>query len=90
MEIGKTDQEIFGENLRLLRKVHRLSQKSMARIMGTSVYCVRKTEQGTFPRSLGISAILRLSRQFHLRPAKLFAPQEEWNMKLLLNGEEDT
>ena len=89
MAHSKTDYEILAENIRILRKVHRLSQKQMAAIAEISVYCLRKTEQGTLPYSLCVDALIRISRHFHLRPATLFAPQEDWNIKLLLNGEED-
>lgn len=86
---SKTDCKILGENIRLLRKAHRLSQKQMAAIAGISIYSLRKTEQGILPFSLCADTLIRISRHFHLRPATLFAPQEDWNVKLLLNGEED-
>ena len=89
MAHSKTDCEILGENIRILRKVHRLSQRQMAAIAGISVYCLRKTEQGILPNSLCADALIRISRHFHLRPATLFASQEDYNIKLLLNGKED-
>lgn len=81
------DQKIFGGNLYLLRKVHRLSQKEVANIMGVSIYCVRKAEQGVFTNSLHMDAIINLSRHFRMRPSLLFAPREQWTVGLLLNGE---
>ena len=69
------DSEIFGENIRLLRKAHGLSQKQMAKIMGITLYCFRKTEQGFFPNSLTMDAALRVARHFHMPPALLFTPQ---------------
>lgn len=89
MRYSKSDLEIFGENIRLLRKVRRLSQKEMAKIAGISLYCLRKSEQGIFTDTLGTDSIIRISRHFHLRPATLFTPQSKWNISLLLNGEED-
>lgn len=83
----KDDQKNFGNNIRLLRKVHRLSQKEMACIMGVSVYCVRKAEQGIFTASLHIEALVNLSRHFRLPPSIFLAPPEDWSMDLLLNGE---
>lgn len=88
MEQKNNEQKNFGENIRLLRKAHRLSQKEMAKIMGTSVYCVRKAEQGIFVRSFYADAFVDLSRHFHLRPSVFFTPQEEWDIDWLLNGEE--
>lgn len=69
------DSEIFGENIRFLRKAHGLTQKQMAQIMGISLYCLQKTEQGFFPNSLYMDALLRTARHFHLHPALLFTPQ---------------
>lgn len=89
MESKNRDAEIFGENLYFLRKVHRLSQREMAKIAGISLYCLRKAEQGIFTDTLGTDSIIRISRHFHLRPATLFTPQSKWNISLLLNGEED-
>ncbi len=83
----KYDQKNFGNNIRLLRKVHRLSQKEMATIMGVSVYCVRKAEQGVFAASLHIDALVNLSKHFRLRPSIFLAPPEDWSIDLLLNGE---
>lgn len=89
MENSKSDQKIFSENICLLRKVHLLLQKEMAKIMGVSVYCLRKAEQGVFANSLGVDAIINLSQHFHLPPDKLFTPREEWSNGLLLNAEQD-
>lgn len=89
MNQNKSDQKIFGENIRLLRKVHRLSQKQMASIANISVYCLQKAEQGVFTNSLGSDAIINLSRHFHLHPSMLFAPSEKWTISLLLQGNED-
>ena len=72
-----------------MRKVHRLSQKEMAKIMGVSVYCVRKAEQGIFTKSLPTEALVNLSGYFHLRPSMFFAPREEWTVELLLYGEKE-
>lgn len=87
MKDNSEDAKSFGDNLRLLRKVHRLSQKDMAKIMGVSIYCVRKAEQGVFPPSLHADALLALSHYFHLRPSTFFAPTEEWCVDMLLHGE---
>ena len=89
MEYTNRDAEIFGENLYFLRKVHRLSQRELAKTAGISLYCLRKAEHGIFTDTLCIDAIFRISRHFHLRPATLFTPQSKWNISLLLNGEED-
>lgn len=81
------DLQIFCDNILFLRKVHRLSQRQLAKIMGISVYCLRKLEQGMMPGSFGSDAILLAARHFHLRPARLFTPREQWTMELLLHGE---
>ena len=86
---NNNDQKCFGENIFLLRKVHRLSQKELAKIMGVSVYCVRKAEQGVFANSLCADALVNLSRHFRLRISTLLAPQEEWNITMLFKGEEE-
>ena len=88
MENGNNDQKTFGDNLFLLRKVHRLSQKEMAQIMGVSVYCVRKAEQGIFAQSLTAQALVNLSRHFHIRPSSFFLPASQWSVRMLTHGEE--
>ena len=87
MENGNNDQKTFGDNLFLLRKVHRLSQKEMAKIMGVSVYCVRKAEQGIFAQSLTAQAHVNLSRHFHIRPSSFFLPASQWSVRMLTHGE---
>lgn len=86
MEQHDNEQKNFGENVYLLRKAHRLSQKEMAQIMGVSLYCQRKAEQGIFTNSLYMDALEKLCRYFSLRPADLFMPKEMWSMELLMHG----
>ena len=88
MENGNNDQKTFGDNLFLLRKVHRLSQKEMAKIMGVSVYCVRKAEQGIFAQSLTAQVLVNLSRHFHIRPSSFFLHASQWSVRMLTHGEE--
>jgi len=87
MDHKSTDSEIFGNNIRMLRKVHRLSQKRMAEIMEIPLSCLQKAEQGIMTDTLLADSIIRAARHFHLRPAQLFAPREQWTADLLLHGE---
>lgn len=77
------DQENFRKNLIILRKIHGLTQKQMAQLMGCSLYCVRKAEQGIFAQTLYIDSIDNLCRSFHLTPSALFSPPQQWCASLL-------
>ena len=87
MEHSNDEKRIFGDNIRLLRKVRRLSQKELAQIMGVSIYCVRKAEQAIITNSLCVDALINLSRHFHLRPSTPFSPIT--TLSVLTKGEFD-
>jgi len=88
MEHCNDDQKNFAHNLFILRKVHRLSRKEMAKIMGVSVYCVKKAEQGVFARSLSAESLVNLSEHFHIRSSSFFEPVAQWSVQMLTQGEE--
>ena len=88
------NNNLCGQKVKALREKlsPKTSQKKLAdmlQIMGVSIYCERKAEQGVFPSSLHADALLALSHYFHLRPSTFFAPTEEWCVDMLLYGEKD-
>lgn len=70
------EKEIFGKNLIKLRKIHGLTQKQMAQIMGCSIYCLRKAERGVFAQTLYIDNIENLCRNFQISPSDLFSAKD--------------
>ena len=70
------EKEIFGKNLIKLRKIHGLTQKQMAQIMGCSLYCLHKAERGVFAQTLYIDNIENLCRNFQISPSDLFSAKD--------------
>lgn len=74
---NNSNMDVFCRNIAILRKVHGLTQKEMAKLMGVSVYCVRKLERGVIPERLRIDVIYPLCRQFGMNPASIFKPLDD-------------
>ena len=89
MDNGKTEAEIFAEDLRFLRVVYRLSQKELAKIMDVSVYCVRKAEKGIFANSLHINALANLSNFFQLPCSLFLTPLAQWGITFPIRKKDD-
>lgn len=72
-----TDQQffIFCQNIRYLRKTHRLTQKRMAEICGVSVSTLRKLEDNILPPKISVRTIFNISNHFGLLPGQLFSRQ---------------
>ena len=69
-----TEWQIFGANLRCLRKEHALSQRQMADSLEISVYSLRKIDRGILPPRVKVSVVLLFCKQFHLKPTQAFSP----------------
>ena len=74
------DIEVLCNNITLLRKLNRMTQKQMAELMDVSVYCVRKVEHGELPPMFGIQQIFHLSQHFGLHPSAFFSPITKLSM----------
>ena len=81
------DRDNFRKNLIILQKMYNLTQKQMAQIMGCSLYCLRKAEQGIFVQTLYIDHIEKLCRHFQIHASALFAPPQIWCAPLLKKEE---
>lgn len=73
----------FCRNILRLRKVSRLTQKEMAKILGCSVRSLSMLEHGKFPERLGVEVIFRAARYFHISPGELFLPFSGWYKQIL-------
>lgn len=71
------EMEIFGKNIRALRKKKGLTQKEMAVIMGIGVKSLRTIEAGSFPKRFGINAVIRAAKAFHIMPSELFRASDD-------------
>ena len=56
------------KNIMLLRKVHSLSKKEMARLLGISISALNRIEQGELPPRLSVSILFRIQTHFHISP----------------------
>lgn len=70
----KQDEEIFCNNIRVLRRQHKLKKEEMARILHISVSSLSKLEAGRIPPRLSVEVIFFIYQYFHIRPADMFVP----------------
>ena len=68
--------EDFCRNIAYLRKKNGLTQKQMAKIMGTSVYSIRLLEHGVMPEQLPYTVLYPLHEYFGVSVDALFLPME--------------
>lgn len=66
------EMAIFCENIRMLRTMHRLSQKEMAKKLGIGVKSLSALEHGVIPPRLSVEIVLHTSRCFHIPASALF------------------
>ena len=67
----------FCENVRYLRKQHRLTQKEMAQKLHIGISSLRALERGCFPPRLGVEMVFYIHKQFGVPPKRIFAPLQE-------------
>ena len=72
MKSTNKDLLIFCHNIRALRRVHKLTQKEMAKICGISISTLRKLEHNILPVKISIRTVFNLSIYFNLLPSQLF------------------
>ena len=58
--------------IKKLRKDHSLSQKEMAERLGVSVYTIRKIEKGCLPQRISAAVLIRVYREFSIKPSEQF------------------
>lgn len=75
----ENDYQIFMFNVVYLRKLHGLSKRQMAKVMGIGVKSLNKIERGEFPPRLKINVILDTCRFFQIKPAILLSKQLDSN-----------
>ena len=64
--------EIFCNNIRLLRRVYRLTQKDMAKVLGISVHSLAKLEQGILPPHISSEVLIYINYCFGITPDRMF------------------
>jgi len=69
-------QITFGENVRILRKSHNLTQRELARIMGIGVQSLRRIERGDFPPGFCAYHLFRMVEYFQIPSDALFYPMD--------------
>ena len=70
----KHDEEIFCNNIQVLRRRHKLKKEEMAHILHISVSSLSKLEEGRLPPRLSVEIIFFIYHYFHIRPADMFVP----------------
>lgn len=70
---------IFCRNVCYLRKKYRLSQKSMALLLGIGVYSVCQLEKGILSNRIKLDTLVRLNKVFEIPLPDLFAVDLENN-----------
>ena len=70
---------IFCKNIRFLRKQKGLSMREMAKIMGVSVYTLKKIENDEVPPRLDVGVLFRIQNSYGIKCKELVgdAPLEE-------------
>ena len=64
----------FCEKIRTLRRVHLLSTREMADIMGINVKTLEMLERDILPKHLSSEAIFRMDEHIDIPPGRLFLP----------------
>lgn len=70
----KTELLIFCENVKRLRKIHKLSKKEMAKKLGIEVKSLSLIESGTLPPRLSCKVLFRICYYFKVKPKDMFIP----------------
>ena len=70
----KQEEEIFCNNIRVLRHQHKLKKQDMARILHIGVPSLSKLEAGEMPPRLSTEVLFFIYDYFHIRPADMFVP----------------
>ena len=65
----------LGRNLFILRKIHRLSQKEMAKRLGIGVGSLRRLESGTLPPRFNIHALEQIYVNFNILPTQILTQE---------------
>lgn len=73
MDLEK-EMAIFCENMRILRAIHHLSQKEMAKKIGIGVKSLSFIEHGNIPPRLSTEIVWQVSKCFDISPSALFKP----------------
>ena len=68
---------IFFENIRYLRKKHRLTQKQMAEILGIGIKSLSLIERGILPPRLSGAVLLRAEEYFKIPLKDMFLHLED-------------
>lgn len=72
-----TEIAILAQNIRLLRRTHRLTAKETAEIMSISADALELLESGELPLCMDVESLFRLSKYFNIPIADLFRPTAE-------------
>lgn len=69
---NQDEVKVFCDNIRLLRKNQKLSQKEMAKKLRIGVYSLRKIERGELPPRLDSKVVWYIYKEFSLKPHQMF------------------
>lgn len=71
-----TDEElqIFCQKIYTLRVQNQLSQKEMAQKLGIGLSVLQKIEQGIPPLQMHCGMLLKIQKEFGIKPKDLFMP----------------
>ena len=70
----KYEEEIFCNNIRILRRRYQLKKPQMARLLHISVASLSKLEEGEIPPRLSAEVIFFIYQHFQIKPTDMFAP----------------
>ncbi len=68
---------IFCQNIKYLRKIHHLSKKKMAQLLGISVDSLTKLEHDIMPPMLSCEILFHILDNFSIFPGDIFSPLEQ-------------
>lgn len=65
---------ILSENVKAIRKMHKLSQKEFAKRLGVGVWSISKLENGILPPRLSTEFIFDMEDEFKIPAHKIVGP----------------
>lgn len=74
---------IFAQNIQYIRKLHNLTQKQMATLLGISVQSLRNIEQGPIPPRLHFGILLKVYQEFQISSSKIISQMKDPSNKMM-------
>ena len=69
--------EVFGDNLKRIRKSNGLSMNTMSKVLGIGVKSLSSLERGILPPRMSASILIKINNEFGFLPSEMFLKIDE-------------